>query len=741
MKENYAACAPPSSFIFPQPQRAVWGRGVFRLPRAPRIAFLGINEPDAALREFTRATGLGARPCAAGGDFVLAVGEPAWRLLREQGFAFPSRCRVADGYALEITSRQVILAAADTRGLFYAEQSLAQVIAAAGQEARRLPCLSVRDWPRFPVRGVHVYLPARRDIPFFKRFIAFLGRYKFNTMFLEIGGGLQYDRHPEINAGWERLAREAAAFAASQSRMQNSAPGHKDSIHIELGGGSYLTKAEARDIAACCREHHIEIIPEVQSLSHSYYLLTNHRELAENPADRWPDTYCPSNPKTYELLFDVMDEVIEVFQPRTISIGHDEVYTIALCPRCRGQAPGELFARDVQRIHDYLAARGIRTAMWSEKLHHKPGPCQERWRFRRFGREFRGALPDTTRALDLVPKDILLLNWYVTVDPQSVRLLRERGFEQVIGNYGFRFFLENVQQRNGLSLEELVTRDSRGRKVRPGASPSVLGAEVSTWCAPRPENFSPYNFLINQASLWTAELTPRSFAQANAVIAPIHRREARILAGMKSILCAPGSKHFRPISIEAVADVICDGVGRMWGGFASMDLRNIPAGAVRLSGVPFRIIDYPRTRQCPFVGVDANVRNSFPIDVGLRARALVFLHTSSVRVRNLTPWTRLHLGDPVIAAYMVAYADGKEVEVPIIHGVNIGRVDDASGTPPVYGDVAWRGRDAAGRPITLYTTEWVNPRPRVPIASLMLLWRGGYLEGDVILAAITAIVP
>ena len=63
-----------------------------------------------------------------------------------------------------------------------------------------------------------------------------------------------------------------------------------------------------------------------------------------------------------------MDEVIDVFQPKLINIGHDEFYSMCLCEKCRDRRPQDVFAEDVTRIHDYLAARGIRTAMWCDKL-------------------------------------------------------------------------------------------------------------------------------------------------------------------------------------------------------------------------------------------------------------------------------------------------------------------------------------------------------------------------------------
>ena len=85
-------------------------------------------------------------------------------------------------------------------------------------------------------------------------------------------------------------------------------------------------------------QNFIEVIPEIPSLTHVYYLLTRHPELSEYPGDNWPDTYCPSNPASYELMFDVYDEYIEVMQPEMIHIGHDEWrMPLDVCPHCRGE--------------------------------------------------------------------------------------------------------------------------------------------------------------------------------------------------------------------------------------------------------------------------------------------------------------------------------------------------------------------------------------------------------------------
>ena len=109
----------------------------------------------------------------------------------------------------------------------------------------------------------------------------------------------------------------------------------KDSLHTELAGGSYLTKDEVRGIVQYAKARGMNVIPEVQALSHAYYLTVSHPEIAEMSFDIFPDTYCPSNEKSYELYFEVADEVLEVFEPNTVSIGHDEIRVLGWCDKCK----------------------------------------------------------------------------------------------------------------------------------------------------------------------------------------------------------------------------------------------------------------------------------------------------------------------------------------------------------------------------------------------------------------------
>ena len=113
-----------------------------------------------------------------------------------------------------------------------------------------MPHLEVRDWPYKPMRGAHIYMPGRDDIPFFKRLLAWLASLRYNTLFLEVGGGMRYDRHPEVNEAWARFCEEVLAYPGGPRGLQSSQPYPKDSTHTELGGGRLLEKSEVADLVA-----------------------------------------------------------------------------------------------------------------------------------------------------------------------------------------------------------------------------------------------------------------------------------------------------------------------------------------------------------------------------------------------------------------------------------------------------------------------------------------------------------
>jgi hexosaminidase len=140
----------------------------------------------------------------------------------------------------------------------------------------------------------------------------------------------------------------------------------QDSTHHGIGGGEFIEPDELRECVAFARAHGQEVVPEVQALSHVYYLACAHGDIAELPDALFPDAYCPSNERSYEILFDVLDEYVDIMGSKTVHIGHDEWRAGGLCPRCRSQHTGDLFAADVIRIYEHLRSRGVGVWMWGD---------------------------------------------------------------------------------------------------------------------------------------------------------------------------------------------------------------------------------------------------------------------------------------------------------------------------------------------------------------------------------------
>jgi hexosaminidase len=333
------------------------------------------------------------------------------------------------------------------RGLFYGCISLLQMM-----KEQYLDRMLAYDYPVCPERGVKVYLPSERNIDYFKQFVDMICYFKYNTIMIEVGGAMEYKRHPEINSGWIEYCKEMSEYSGKTTKIQDHTyPWYKNSIHVENGEGGFLSQARVRELVEYCRERMLEVIPEVPSLSHCDYIMLNHQEIAERENDPYPDTYCPSNPESYALLFDILDEVIEVFKPSMMNIGHDEYYSIGICEKCKEKKAEELLAEDIRKIYDYLSKQRIRTMIWGEKLLKDvyikdAGPfggaeikmVHPAWHMK--NGEYVGTIPATYKAIDLIPADVKILHWSWGLGEKLEDQFLEKKIDIVYGNFEGHMF-------------------------------------------------------------------------------------------------------------------------------------------------------------------------------------------------------------------------------------------------------------------------------------------------------------
>lgn len=345
-----------------------------------------------------------------------------------------------EGYFIDSTSDEIIIRSASERGLFYGAQAISVFMEGTNN---LLPSLVAYEYPIASERGVKCYIPSVDHIPFFKKFIDMMCRYRHNTLLLEIGGSMEYKQYPEINTEWIKFADEMREFSGKTTIVQEATyTWRKNSMHVENGDGGFISQDMVRELVQYCKERYINVIPEVLSLGHCDYLVRAFPEISERANDPYPDTYCPFHPKTYRILFNILDEIIDLFEPTIVHVGHDEWYTYGKCPRCKGRDPADIFAYDINKLYDYLHSRGIKMMMWSEKLldaragGHEAGGADKPARpaYANDNIMCEGMGP-TYKAIEKIPRDIKMLHWYWGMDEVYDMEYLSRNMPTTYGNY------------------------------------------------------------------------------------------------------------------------------------------------------------------------------------------------------------------------------------------------------------------------------------------------------------------
>ena len=672
---------------------------------------------------------------------VATVGAGGWagRAARALGVTKDDPGR--EGYVLTVRRNAVTVIGSDSAGALYGASTLLELVG-----GRDLGCwiegCRVRDWPDFPVRGVHVYIPGRDQIPYFRRYMErFLLRYKFNTMILEVGGGARLDRHPEIATGWARTVREMYAHGERIWRTGESCPlgpGNRfqDSTHRGIGGGAYI---EASDLSALCREAramNISVIPEVQSLSHVYYLACPHREIAEVGRALFPDSYCPSDPRSYRLYFDVLDEYLAITGARAVHIGHDEWRAGGLCPRCRRKHTGDLFARDVTRIWRHLAARGRDLWMWGDHFvtkHNELGRSHG-GASHAGGRGKRGLptashaggrggpvwydYPSTLGARAKVSRatrsrPITITNWSWSMGVETDRQLADAGFRIVYGNFD-------------------------GHAMRPGwearsSAPGILGAAVSSWCAM--DEFELGKMHVAAAAYAANLLWSRRCPPAGEIDKTVAGRLPDIASrlGVRPLPTesSPTDRRLVPLDLSRSANAPLSGpgwdLGPLSGRTESVGRVPVRIGKGRRACVAVRRPDDAKTRLPSAGASDAGERLALPAAVsilmGRAVQGLVFWHaTSGPGGRTVHAGDSTHFpreSSDLVAVYEVEFADALVLPVECRYAENI-----ASWNAPVSSSLYWAPhhlvwRVPGGRDDTVICGhEWRNPRADVVIRAI-----------------------
>ena len=245
-----------------------------------------------------------------------------------------------------------------------------------------------------------------------------LAKLGINCVILEVNYGFDFESHPELRAS-ERP----------------------------------ITKAGAKRFAAACRDNGIELVPQFQCLAHQSWakntgpLLTKYPELDLTPG-AYPNNegiYCrewdPTNPKTNEIVFALIDELIDAFDAKAFHVGMDEVFLLKdeAChsPRRLSIRPTCLPKSSTICTVTLSDKRGVTMLMWADRLIDG-----DRWNMG----EWEASKVGTAPAVDKIPKDIILCPWHYEPRQayESVPMFMDKGFRVLPASW------KNVEASNAL---------------------------------------------------------------------------------------------------------------------------------------------------------------------------------------------------------------------------------------------------------------------------------------------------
>lgn len=262
----------------------------------------------------------------------------------------------AEGYQLHITPTQISIKAKTAAGIFYAVQTLLQLITVQTNFSAKIPCTTIIDEPRFAYRGIMLDV-ARHFMPidFIKKYINELARLKINRFH------------------WHLTDGQAFRFQSKKYPLLQYAK----STQWPTNEGFY-TQQEMKAMVKYAAERSITIIPEIDMPSHSQALLSAYPEYGclDNLGQSFngQGELCP-NEKSIAFVKDLLDEVMDIFPSKTIHIGGDEASKANWknCPVCKKRMKelnlnnvDELQSNFIKSLSKHLNSKGRSMIGWDE---------------------------------------------------------------------------------------------------------------------------------------------------------------------------------------------------------------------------------------------------------------------------------------------------------------------------------------------------------------------------------------
>ena len=371
-----------------------------------------------------------------------------------------------EAYTLVASERGVTIRGNEA-GVFYGVQTLQQLLSVepAG-EGVRVPCVTIRDEPRFGYRGL--MLDVGRyfyPVEFIEKYIDLMARYKINRFHWHLtedaGWRIEIKSHPELTR----------TGAWRNSTQQGHDPAHQDGIPH----GGFYTQEQIREIVRYAAERYVTIVPEIDLPGHTMAVLAAYPHLSCTGGpfqvpETWSikeDVLCLGNDSTYRFVEEVLSEVIDLFPGEYIHIGGDEAPKSRwkACPACQRRIREHglkdehgLQSYFIHHLDEFVTGKGRKIIGWDEILEGglAPNAAVMSWRGERGGI----AAASEGHGVVMAPNNYMYIDYYQSADRANEPLC--------IGGL--------------VTLEHIYSYEPYTPKLTAEQCRYILGVQANVWC-------------------------------------------------------------------------------------------------------------------------------------------------------------------------------------------------------------------------------------------------------------------
>ena len=421
-------------------------------------------------------------------------------------------------YSLKVHSKGIEIRGGEYAGVFNGIQSLLQLLpseiyAKNGNLPIEVPFVEIKDAPQYSYRGLLLDVARTfQPVDEVKRVIDYMAYCKLNKLHFHLvdseGWRLELKKYPYI--------AEKAGFRGGDS------PLHPVYGSFDQKYGGYYTQDELRDIVAYAAQRNIEVIPEIDMPGHSKSLGVVHPDILCNytPDTSYTngidvrDVWCASKESNYQLVEDIVKELVDIFPSEYIHIGGDEVNFKwwKECPDCQ-QLKIEKGLKDeaqveqyfVNRVSDILTKYNKKAMVWDEAIDG-------------------GLLPTTTMVTGWRGVKQCLQateqGYPTIIMPSSVFYLDKRQYPHDKGH----------NSRNGLSLQTICDFTFENAGFSDAQRKNIAGIECAFWTEIHLSNIHPEGHFSDYLEYM---LFPRLFAVSEIAWGQSRRSSDEMLGLLK----------------------------------------------------------------------------------------------------------------------------------------------------------------------------------------------------------------